>query len=375
MASLEDPNTVALVVDPGPPAAVAQNQYYTNGAFASVTLCVPGTTNCQTIDHLLVDTGSFGVRVLESLLTVPLPAATSDAGVPLAECHPFVDSATWGPIKMADVKVGQEFASSLPVQAIGDQLTFNQIPASCTGTPNNNLMDLGSNGVLGVGPLKQDCGAACAGTTANPGHYYACSSETRCSPTALPVAKQVSNPVVAFPVDNNGVIIQLPCVPPGGSPTVDGVMVFGIGTQVNNGLGSAMPLASNQLGYVATAFPEGGTAYTSFIDSGSNALYFLDEKTSGIKQCSKSTMSRFYCPPSTTSLTAEISGIDGVGVTVQFNVANASTLPARSNAFSDFAGTFPGYFDWGLPFHFGRSIYTAIEDQPTPAGPGPYFAF
>ena len=56
-----DPNMVAVVVDSGPAGA-----NYTNGIFATVTLCEPGTSNCQTIDHLLVDTGSVGVRVLES---------------------------------------------------------------------------------------------------------------------------------------------------------------------------------------------------------------------------------------------------------------------------------------------------------------------
>jgi hypothetical protein len=32
-------------------------------------------------------------------------------------------------------------------------------------------------------------------------------------------------------------------------------------------------------------------------------------------------------------------------------------------------------FDWGLPFFYGRTVYTAIENQSTPAGVGPYFAF
>jgi hypothetical protein len=374
MASLDDPNTVAVVVDPGPPAAVAANQPYTNGLFASVTVCVPGTGTCQTIDHLLIDTGSIGVRVLESLLTVPLPAVTTDAGLPLAECTQFVDSATWGPLKMADVQVGQEFASSIPIQAIGDELTFKKIPADCTGTPNNNVLDLGANGILGVGLHKQDCGRSCAASTIS-GLYYACSSSTTCALTTVPVAKQVTNPIAAFPLDNNGVIIQLPCVPPGGSSEVHGVIVFGIGTQPNNGLGGAVPLPSTPDGFITTAFPEGGATHVSFIDSGSNATFFLNESTSGIKQCTKSSMNRFYCPSSTTNLTAKISGTNGESASVAFSVANASTLPGASNAFSDLAGTFPGYFDWGLPFFFGRTMYTAIEEQPTPGGVGPYFAF
>ena len=68
-ASPTDPNVGAIVVNPGP-----QNSQYTNGLFISVTLCEPGTSDCQTIDHLLVDTGSVGVRVLESELQYISPA-------------------------------------------------------------------------------------------------------------------------------------------------------------------------------------------------------------------------------------------------------------------------------------------------------------
>lgn len=32
--------------------------------FTTVTICVPGTTTCQSIDHVLVDTGSTGLRLL-----------------------------------------------------------------------------------------------------------------------------------------------------------------------------------------------------------------------------------------------------------------------------------------------------------------------
>jgi hypothetical protein len=32
-------------------------------------------------------------------------------------------------------------------------------------------------------------------------------------------------------------------------------------------------------------------------------------------------------------------------------------------------------FDWGLPFFFGRKVYTAIDGQNTPGGVGPYWAY
>ena len=34
-----------------------------------------------------------------------------------------------------------------------------------------------------------------------------------------------------------------------------------------------------------------------------------------------------------------------------------------------------GSFDYGLPFFYGRNVFTAIEDASTPAGNGPYFGF
>src|SRR5271169_4994801 len=46
---------------------------YANGAFVSVQIFVPGTATCQTIDHILVDTGSVGLRLLGSEVTIPLP--------------------------------------------------------------------------------------------------------------------------------------------------------------------------------------------------------------------------------------------------------------------------------------------------------------
>ena len=63
-------NQIPVVVDAGPPGVHA-----INGPYVSVTLCAPGTTNCQTIDHLLVDTGASGVRVLASVLQPALLAA------------------------------------------------------------------------------------------------------------------------------------------------------------------------------------------------------------------------------------------------------------------------------------------------------------
>ena len=91
--STDDTNVVAIVVDSGP-----DNVEYVDGAFATVTLCEPGTTTCQTLDHFLVDTGSTGVRVLESAVSLALPALPATGGAGLAECLPFLDGSAWGPV-------------------------------------------------------------------------------------------------------------------------------------------------------------------------------------------------------------------------------------------------------------------------------------
>lgn len=368
-----EPNVLVAVVDSGP-----QNIGYTNGLFASVTFCVPGTTTCQTIDHLLVDTGSVGVRVLESELTLALPTVTSASGLAMAECTPFVDGTAWGPVKLADVTMGGESAANLPIQLIGEG-TYT-MPNDCTGTPITDFESLAANGILGVGVYLQDCGSACAQSKST-GLYYACSGTRSCTLTAVPLADQVAHPVAAFPVDNNGSIIQLPSISESGAPSVSGVVVFGIGTQLNNGLGAATVLALDGDGYVSTTF--GGTTYTSFLDSGSNGLFFLNAATSKLKQCTGN-LKDFYCPTSTTSLSAILSSTNGASAEIQFKVANVSKMSNAVYAISNLAGPMPGFptdktlpgFDWGLPFYYGRTVYTAIEEKSTPGGVmGPYFAF
>jgi len=173
-------------------------------------------------------------------------------------------------------------------------------------------------------------------------------------------------------------------VPASGAPSVSGQMVFGVGTQANNGLGSANVFLFDPYGNVETAFPAGGTQYPSYLDTGTNGLFFLDSTTTNLPLCTGG-LSGFYCPTSTENLSATVVGSDGTSSVVDFSVANASRLAARNFAFGNLAGPMPGFspnaslqlpgFDWGLPCFFGRTVFVAIEGQTTPAGPGPYFAF
>jgi hypothetical protein len=211
--------------------------------------------------------------------------------------------------------------------------------------------------------------------------YFTCPS-SGCQLASVLVASQVQNPVSMLPVDKNGVVIQLPALPAGGSPSATGTLTFGIGTQSNNDIGTATVLPIDPETLMFTTQYHGTKYPLSFIDSGSNALYVLDSKTLGVPVCSNTSpnASDFYCPSATVSITATNLGIGGASSTVSFSVADTDTLSANDSAFDDLAGpsgTNPSneYFDWGLPFFFGRTVFTSIEGATAPGGPTPYFAY
>jgi hypothetical protein len=343
--------------------------------FISVTICVPGTSTCQTIPDVQVDTGSEGLRILASQLSISLPSISQD-GSPLGECIQFADTSfIWGPLVTADVEVAGEKASSIPIHVIGDS-NFPGVPSGCnTGGPNDDsLSALGANGLIGLGVFRQDCGSACAAAASQvPNQYYVCAG-SGCTLASVPVGNQVSNPVWQFPQDNNGLLISLPSIPAGGSATASGSVVFGIGTQSDNGLGSAKVYTTDDSGNFSTTYQ--GIPYPgSFLDTGSNGLYFLSASTLGIPECSDAT--GFYCPSSPVNYTATNTGQNGTSGQVSFTIENADTLFNSGNsAFDDLGGdNTMAEFDWGLPFFFGRSVFIGIEGQTSSGGTGPYWAY
>jgi hypothetical protein len=335
----------------------------------SVTICVPGTNTCQTIDNIQVDTGSQGLRLLASVLlpTMVLPTVTGGNGSTAATCTVFGSGYTWGSVRSADVRLAGEVAAATSIQVIADP-AIPAVPTDCrnSGLPMLTATTLRSNGILGVGPFSADCGSGCA-TTALPRWYYGCTSGA-CVAATLPVAQQVTNPVSRFATDNNGLVIELPAVAGTGASSVTGTITFGIGSQSNNLLGSAQVLSGNSMtGFVSTIF-QGQTFRTSFIDSGSNGLFFA---LSTVPTCGS-----WFCPTAAQSLAATVAGINGATSNVTFAIGNATSLfGSGNNAFSNLAGPAGNYFDWGLPFFFGRRVFTAIEASATPAGNGPYYAF
>jgi len=391
-------NVAPLTVDAGPSGLGYISR---NVAFVTVLVCVPNMTTCQTIDHVLVDTGSFGLRLLSSaaggefdLSQVPLPPENdpNNNNDAYGECLVFLDGYAWGTVNTADIVITGETAKSVPVQVIIPPTSSPGVPTSCsnqnpsggTGNEGNSLNDFGANGIIGVGLFPQDCGefcvsqgSTCTGSQTNPCIYYDC-SPSGCTPANIAIAQQVPNPVTAFAVDNNGVLIELASVPDGGSATVTGSLIFGIGTQSNNGLGSAqvydVPDRGNNAGNLTTTF--NSRSIPGFLDSGSNAFFFTD---SSIPTCTGA-LNMWYCPsPSPDNLTASNQGTNmSSGVQVNFSVENTGSLFNTSNsAFSTLGGPYistPAAFDWGLSFFYGKNVFTSIDGSNAPGNP-PYFAY
>jgi hypothetical protein len=215
----------------------------------------------------------------------------------------------------------------------------------------------------------------------NSATYFSCTTAATpvCAETIVHVAQQVSNPGALFAKDNNGVIVELPAVGASGAAApLDGSLVFGIGTESNNALGSATKLvADGATGYISATL--GGTTYSaSYIDSGSNANFF---PTTSIPSC-PAPNDGFLCPAAGTTVneSATLQGTNGMTLTADFSIVNANSLFTGSNvAFSNLAGSSytsggaNNSLDLGLSYFYGHNVFTGFENLQTTAAP--YFAY
>lgn len=410
-------NTLRINVDAGPVPTLSRS---INVAYVTVTVCAPGTTPataaCQTIDHVMVDTGSSGLRLLKSALysSLKLPQVLNSAGNAIGECTSFVIGATWGSVRSADIYLGGELVSNASFQDIGDTPGgATGVPVDCSGTGtiqgDTGILtidqeQLGANGILGVGQLPNDCPPCLIPAPGYyvPATYYNCNSAGCSNAPSVTSSQIVQNPVALLPQDNNGVLIDLSSTNPYGTyvgsgtsgyTALSGSLILGIGTESNN----TPTLGSGQNEYDADIYGNLLTSYTDSVggttpvpmlgvlDSGSNGVYFPD---STIAQCTGQIGSPWYCPDSNTlslvasnqSNTADVSAY----VPVTFTLASASVLlsnPANiigANIGADFdfqpelgsnlfSAAYP-MFDWGLPFFYNQPVYTGIAGATAASG-------
>ncbi len=395
-------NVATVTLDAGPAALASggNGSGAFNEPYVTITICAPGsTTNCQTIDHVILDTGSVGLRLIRGALNASvlaaLPAETDASSNPVGECYQYVNSYAFGSVRKVDFAIAGESVASMPLQVIADTGVFGTVPASCSsggGTNITTVQEFGANGVIGIGTTTTDCGAR--GTTAGGSAgaiYYDCPSGgcsaviARGANVAAPF-EQLPNPVAAFAVDNNGTILALPAVPPRGAPALSGTVTFGIGTQANNALNAATLLpvtrSDSRLGAgVLTVTYLGKQLTQSFVDSGSNEYFFID---TGLTPCTNNNYLAFYCPNGAVTIAFVLTATNGATASEAFSLNSPLTIAGSSVVAPGLAINptlvkpplpFANSFDLGLPFFFGRTIYTAIEGRQAGATAGPYIAY
>ena len=396
-AAAGDANAVPLYVDGGVPL----NLGFTlpNAIYVDIDVCAPGGATCAIINHVLVDTGSVGLRLVASAiyaanpaLLAAMPQASTATGAVTGECLPFASGTTWGGVRTADLHWGGtnysgETAAGIPIQVIGDtDSRVASIPAACSGmgSPMQSVSEVGGNGIIGIGLFAQDCGSYCAQTTATP-IYYQCGS-AGCSPVTMPTSQQVSNPVSSAATDSNGSMISLPA---GGAVQSNGLLILGIGTRANNAVDSAsVVLGASTTGNTAGDFSasfNGNDLPQSYVDSGSTSNFLPVTGTVPLPACSTGALAGtgYTCPGSSVTLTASSTGTYGTAGTASVLVVDANQAIQSQPIFNAIPGLTSAEaapnvtMDLGASFFFGRVISTLIENQSATgfAVAGPAFAY
>jgi hypothetical protein len=199
---------------------------------------------------------------------------------------------------------------------------------------------------------------------------------------------------------SNGVVLVMPAVTDPGAVSASGELIFGVDTIAasstlsNNTVPTGIKKVlmgidwTNPDAYlnITTQLKRGVSVQTfvkSYLDTGTNGLFFNDGSASPIDTCPvpQSQRAVWYCPQSTLSLSATLS--DGGStllnsVDVLFQVGNANALFSTSNtAFGDMAGVAPvgsTAFAWGMPFFYGKRVYMSIWDITGPVV-APWYAW
>ena len=344
---------------------------YLNEPCVSVTICsTANPTSCQTINNILLDTGSYGLRIFSSVITVPLTPVTS-GGSTLGECVGFGDgSSQWGPVKYAYVQLGNEPKVAVPILTIDSN--YQSPPGPCTSAqsrPDTSPSIAGYNGILGVGLLTQDCGTSCVSNQTN-GQYFSCGNNNCSCGASVALQAQVTDPVAALPVDNNGVILSLGAISTSGTTSASGTLFLGIDTQSNNSSSgyTKIPASMSSVSFNTKFAAYSSGILTGIIDSGTSVLYI--PPASSLPDCSSTDPSYagFLCPRTFTSLSAiNIGSTGSPSITTPFSVGNAYNLYNSGNyVFSNIAassGSGSNFFDWGLPFFFGKKVFVGNQQN------------
>ncbi|HEY4349890.1 MAG TPA: DUF3443 family protein [Paraburkholderia sp.] len=109
----------------------------------------------------------------------------------------------------------------------------------------------------------------------------------------------------------------------------------------------------------------------AIVDSGTNGLMFRDTTI-------PTGVNNWAAPQSTLSLTSTMMSTVGLQATVLFSIADAEWLFESNYAAYVSLGALSlssNMLVWGLPFYYGRSVYTELSGAQAGGKTGPFVAF
>lgn len=375
-------HVIPVCVDDG-----IRSQYrFVNRPVITVRLCVPGKyseKDCVNVDHVLVDTGSTGLRIATPALVkqLALPAITDSASQPVAECMRFVSGWTWGSLNKADVYVGGLVARNVSLQMMGHsslnpQLggngggAFPNVPTECStsvkpgkiaegATPDPDITQVMQEGIQGIIGLSVNSYNQYYGD-----QYFICPTGVCSNAFNFSLNSRPGHLSVYMNDYAGGVALSFPNVSSNGARNLLGTLSFGVASLPSN----VSKIRLNQYGQFTTTINRQSYSQ-SYIDSGSNGFFFEANSSENLPLCTKN---GFYCPSTSRQLTATMTGLLNSSSMVSFNVTNAETLSSLRtlpNSINNLAGPAPASpglsidptFAWGFPFFIGRTVYTVME--------------
>lgn len=340
---------------------------YVNAPCVSVSICDSSGNNCSTVNNVLLDTGSYGLRLFNSTISQNtlnnLKPITDKNNNPVGECVSYGDgSQNWGGVYKANINLSSDaIAANVPIQIINS--SFYTPPSECYNAT-QSPQDFGLNGVLGVGLYIADGGS-----------YYSCNNNG-CSAISLSSNEQVSNPISFLPNNNNGLTLLFPSIPLNGAKNQSGTLYFGVNTNSQNTFNPSNVYKANTSNIPTFSSQYNSNSYSAFLDSGTNTLSIAN---SGLTSCEFS--SSWLCPSNNTNLTFLNYNSNNTGIQSILTIGNASSLLNTNNTSFSTIGTNLNfgiglnYVDYGLPYFYGKTVQLVFQNSNSNLGTGPFWAW
>ncbi len=351
-----------------------------NVPLVTIKVCVPGTQICQSIDHVLLDTGSTGLSIFSNTTggeinttMTPLPHLQDVLGRNIYDCFAYGDGfVDAGGMYQADVYIGNHKAPIQTIGVFGDSETY--FSTLCQRNPVVNTQPSGDyviqspsgtigrgiNGILGIAPYKL--------SLINETTAQACDSLFSCVAYQYTSVNAPSNILSRLTTDNNGFTLSLPSltIPADSeynSPPFTGNIILGINTKSNNIITST-PIYLSSEGYIFCysgswkaniLFDTGGVAY--FI--GNSLINLLTPYGYSI------VYGDFIALPDNESLHITLPSYDAHNTKINLEITISDTATMKKiwagSVIPDlvFTNNIPqlsNTFDFGIPFFFGKNV-------------------